>query len=219
MSLEIEEREYESLADRAYFQLRDQLILLDIAPGSAINEAGLAVDLQIGRTPIREGLKRLELDHLVVSYPRRGTFATRVDITDLADIGELRKVLEPVAAARAARTASPVMRQELAAKADQIAQLDPLAVERRALMQYDLEVHRLLYRAAGNPHMEETLVRADNLATRIWCLVLDRLPTVGDHVSEHALLLRAVVAGDADLAADLAGRHVHHFEESVRAVL
>lgn len=219
MSLESVEQQYGSLADRAYHELRDRLILLDIPPGTAINEGRLATELGIGRTPIREALKRLELDHLVASFPRRGTFATRVDITDLADISELRTVLEPVAAARAARTAGPALRAELAARAEQIAGLDAGAVDRRELLHYDLEVHRLVYRAAGNPHLAETLIRSDNLATRIWCLVIDRLPTVGDHIAEHAPLLRAIVDGEAERAADLAGRHVANFEQSVRAVL
>jgi DNA-binding GntR family transcriptional regulator len=219
MAREITERHYDSLAERAYHELRDQLVLLDIPPGSPINEARLALELGIGRTPIREGLKKLEQDHLVVSFPRRGTFATRVDITDLADISELRQVLEPVAAARAARRAQPELRAELAAKAEQIAAMDGDPTDPRALMEYDLEVHRLIYRAAGNPHIEETLVRLDNLATRIWCLVLDRLPDVAAHIREHVDLLRAIVDHDADRAAALAGRHVAHFEESVRQVL
>ena len=60
---------------------------------------------------MREALKRLERDRLVVAYPRRGTFATAVDMTDLADISEIRKQLEPTAAARAARTASAETRE------------------------------------------------------------------------------------------------------------
>ncbi|GAA1158161.1 GntR family transcriptional regulator [Ornithinicoccus hortensis] len=219
MSVETVDQQYVSLADRAYVELRDRLILLDIAPGSAINEGRLAGELGIGRTPIREALKRLELDHLVASFPRRGTFATRVDITDLADISELRTLLEPVAAARAARTAGPAVRAELLARAEQIAAIDPRAVEHRDLMHYDLEVHRLVYRAAGNPHLAETLIRSDNLATRIWCLVIDRLPNVAEHVVEHADLLRAIADGDADRASDLAARHVRDFEEQIRAVL
>lgn len=219
MSLEVPEREYSSLADRAYHQVRDRLILLDIRPGASINEAQLSGDLDLGRTPLREALKRLEQDHLVESYPRRGTFATRVDITDLADLSELRQVLEPMAAARAAQTATTAVRRELTARADQIAVLDPAAEDRRSLMAYDLAVHRLIYRAAGNPHLEETLVRLDNLATRIWCLVLDRLPAVGDHITEHAVLLRAIVDGAADRAGELAAEHVASFERSVRAVL
>lgn len=219
MSLEVPERVYGSLADRAYHEVRDQLILLDIPPGAAINEAQLATQLGLGRTPLREGLKKLELDHLVVSFPRRGTFATQVDITDLVNIGDLRRVLEPLAAARAARDAGPALRRELATRARQVAELDAESEELRSLMVYDLAVHRLIYRATGNPHIEETLVRLDNLATRIWCLVLDRLPAVGDHIQEHTLLLNAIVDGDADLAASLASEHVSAFEESVRAVL
>lgn len=210
---------YSSLAEQAYHVLRDRIIMLDIAPGSPINEAQLAADLDIGRTPIREGLKKLELDHLVVSYPRRGTFATQVDITDLASICELRLVLEPVAARKAALLARPAIRSELALTAQQIAAMGEEPPDKRPLMEYDIKVHRLIYRAADNLHLEETLVRLDNLATRIWCLALDRLPSLAEHVREHVGLLEAIVDGDADDAAELAAVHVSHFEASIRAVL
>src|SRR5690242_2178719 len=102
-----------SLAEQAYRHLRDRLIMLDIRPGEAINDGKIAADLGIGRTPVREALKRLESDHLVVSYPRRGTFATVVDITELADVSELRESLEPLAARRAAKLATPALRAEI----------------------------------------------------------------------------------------------------------
>ena len=213
------EQEHVSLAEQAYRALRDRLILLEIPPGAPINEGRLAAELGIGRTPIREGLKKLELEHLVVSYPRRGTFATQVDITDLADISEVRQVLEPLAARRAARLARPQMRAELEAAAMQIASMEREPADTRSLMELDLSVHRLIYRAAENPHMTETLVRLDNLATRIWCLVLDRLPSAFEHVREHAALLEAIVDRDADRAAELASDHVRHFEQAIRAVL
>ena len=208
----------ESLAERAYMQLRDRLIMLDIAPGEPINEGLLATELGIGRTPIREALKRLETDHLVVSYPRRGTFATIVDITELAAISEMRQLLEPLAARKAAAQASPELRRQLAGIA---AEIDDLDAERgrKTLMEYDLEVHRSIYRATENHHLQETLVRLDNLATRIWCLVLDRVPGVVEHIREHAALLHAIVDGDADQAEQLASDHVAHFEASVRAIL
>lgn len=208
-----------SLAERAYRVLRDRLVMLDIAPGEPINEVLLAAELGIGRTPIRESLKKLELDHLIVSYPRRGTFATPVDIAELARVSELRQVLEPFAARKAALVARPDVRAALAAKAEQIAAMEPEPADKRPLMEYDLDVHRLIYRAADNPHLEETLVRMDNLATRIWCLVLDRLPSVSEHIREHVGLLRAIVDRDAVRAAELAATHVAHFEASVRAAL
>ena len=67
--------------------------MLDIRPGSPINEDQLSASLGMGRTPIREALKRLAHERLVVAYPRRGTFATDVNITDLAHISEVRQHL------------------------------------------------------------------------------------------------------------------------------
>lgn len=210
--------EQESLAERAYLALRDRLIMLDIAPGSPINEGLLAAELGFGRTPVREALKKLETDHLVVSYARRGTFATIVDITELAAISEVRQLLEPLAARKAAQNPKSAVRDQLAEVAQAIETLDEHQ-DRQALMEYDLEVHRLIYRAAENHHLEETLVRLDNLATRIWCLVLDRLPGIASHIREHAALLRAILDGDADAAERLSAEHVVHFEATIRSIL
>ena len=208
-----------SQAEAAYRQLRDKLIMLEIRPGEPINDGQLAAELGFGRTPVREAIKRLETDHLVISYPRRGTFATTVDFTELADVSEIRELLEPLAARRAAKRASAAMRQELLDVAQKISQMNPGPGESRDLMRYDLTVHRLIYRAAANAHLEDTLIRYDNLATRIWCLVLDKVPSISGHISEHVELLEAVAEGDADKAGELALHHVTSFEESIRKVL
>jgi DNA-binding GntR family transcriptional regulator len=213
------EDEAPSQAEAAYRQLRDKLIMLEIRPGEPINEGQLAAELGFGRTPVREAIKRLEVDHLAVSYPRRGTFATNVDFTELADVSEIRELLEPLAARRAAKRASESMRRELLRVAEAIAELGPGQAESRELMRYDLMVHRLIYKAAANPHLESTLIRYDNLATRIWCVVLDKVPSVSGHITEHVDLLRAVADGDADKAAELALHHVTSFEETIRKVL
>ena len=72
---------------------------------------------------------------------------------------------------------------------------------------------------AGNPHLEDVLIRYDNLATRIFCLFLDRLPRVDEHVGEHVQLLQAIATGDAERADELAREHVLGFEKAVRAVI
>jgi DNA-binding GntR family transcriptional regulator len=207
-----------SLAEQAYRTIRDRLIMLDIAPGEPINEGRLAEELGFGRTPVREALKRLETDHLVASFPRRGTFATTVDITELAAISEVRQLLEPLAARKAALNTSEPLRADLREVAEALETLDG-SRGRRELMEYDLDVHRLIYRAAGNHHLQEPLIRLDNLATRIWCMVLDRLPAVEEHIVEHRRLIQAILDGDADRAEALAADHVSHFEEMVRAAL
>src|SRR5690242_7559529 len=119
-----------SLADRAYVAIRDQLLMLDIRPNEPIDDDALARDLGVGRTPVREALKRLEGDRLVVSFPRRGTFATGVDITDLAHISEIRVQLEPLAARRAAERAARPVRDDLEAMAAQIEALDVTSLDR-----------------------------------------------------------------------------------------
>ncbi|MER5622075.1 GntR family transcriptional regulator [Streptosporangium sp. NPDC002544] len=208
-----------SLAEQAYRAIRDKLVMLDIRPGMPIKEDHLAASLDMGRTPVREALKRLEGERLVVAYPRRGTFATDVNITDLAHISEVRQQLEPVAAARAALRATPADRIALGELGAELAPERISTLPPEKLMRLDLRVHRALYAATGNPYLEDTLVRYDNLATRIWCLFVDRLPGMAGHVGEHGPLLRAVVDGEEERAARLAAEHVAGFEREVRALL
>ncbi|MFD7073726.1 GntR family transcriptional regulator [Nocardioides sp. NPDC057577] len=208
-----------SLAYAAYERIRDRLIMLDIRPGEPINDGRLAESLGFGRTPVREALKRLETDHLVVSYPRRGTFATAVDVTELGAISDLRQQLEPFAANRAATAATEQMRGELRAMAARVRGLDASGDSRPTLMRLDMSVHRMIYRATGNKHLEDVLIRYDNLATRIWCLVVDKLPDLASHISEHAQLLDAIADGDAERAERLTREHIDSFATEVRRVL
>lgn len=209
----------ESFADFAYRMLCDELIVLDIKPGEPLNDEAISRRLGVGRTPIREAMKRLESDHLVVAYPRRGTFAAGVDIKDLAEISEIRQLLEPAAAARAARNASPQLREELRDFAGEVARLLPRMQSQQDLMRLDMRVHRMIYRATGSRHLEDILVRYDNLATRIWSLVLEKLPPVSEHIAQHIELLECIAAGDSEAAARLTTRHVTDFENLIRAAL
>jgi DNA-binding GntR family transcriptional regulator len=88
-------RETELLSDRAYAALRDRLISLEIPPGAPIDEDALTRELAVGRTPVREAVRRLALEGLIVVYPRRGTFASTINITSLTDITDVRAQLEP----------------------------------------------------------------------------------------------------------------------------
>ncbi|CAN5362189.1 GntR family transcriptional regulator [soil metagenome] len=208
-----------SLADRAYLALRDQLITLQIKPGEPIDDGRVARELEIGRTPVREALKRLEDDRLVISYPRRGTFATGVEITDLAFINEIRLQLEPLAARRAAERASTGQRAELQQLLGTFEAIDDLPSDPTDLMRLDITVHRAIYRTAGNPHLEDVLIRYHNLVTRIFCLFLERLTDVAEHINEHTAILTAIIDGDGDTAAELTTRHLTGFEVGVRAVI
>lgn len=219
MSDPLQQADEISLAERAYRELRDRLIMLDIRPGAPVNDEQLAAELGVGRTPVREALKRLETERLVVAYPRRGTFATEVNITDLSHIAEVRRSLEPLAAAGAAHRATTADREQMSNLHAQLRRQRGPRTEHPQLMHLDMQVHRAIYAAAHNPYLEDTLIRYDNLATRIWCLFTDRLPELAEHVAEHTTILKAIAAGDAEQAAALAGQHVTHFEQAIRAIL
>lgn len=208
----------ESLSARAYRILLDQLIMLDIEPGEPIMEKQLAEELGVGRTPLREALKRLEADHLVVTYPRRGTFASQVDVTELAHVSEVRQALEPLAARRAAEAKGGASREELIGVLNELKTIDPNQSQ-RDLLAYDLSVHRLIYSATHNEHLSETLIRLDNIATRIWAALSNRLPALHEHIVEHTQLIEQIVDGDADGAERTAEEHVKNFYTMVREAL
>ncbi|MDX8049849.1 GntR family transcriptional regulator [Lentzea sp. BCCO 10_0798] len=207
-----------SLTERAYAVLRDRLVMLEIKPGEPINEDRLRTELGVGRTPIREALKRLEQERLVVAFPRRGTFATDVNISDLSHISEVRRTLEPLAAAAAAERATT---QDRTALTELRSRLDTAAPtgDNTELLRTDVGVHRAIYGCVHNPFLEDTLISYDNLATRIWCVFLPRLSGMAGHVDEHVPLLTAIVEGDAKKASELASQHVVGFERAIRALI
>ena len=206
------------LAQRAYEELRDRLVTLRIKPGEPLDEDQIGRELEMGRTPIREAIKRLALENLVSVFPRRGTFAAEINIKDLAHITDVRKVLEACAAGLAAERLTDARRQEL----------DVLIADLRsnrgtddmsALMMLDTRVHRFIYRASDNPFLEETLYRYFNLSLRIWYLVIDRLPHMFQRVHEHEDMLQAIANRDAKLAQEIVTEHIATFEREIRSVL
>jgi DNA-binding GntR family transcriptional regulator len=208
----------ELLADRAYAELRDRIVTLRIAPGAPIDEDLLGEELEMGRTPVREAIKRLALENLVTVFPRRGTFASEINITDLAHISDVRTQLEAHAAGRAAERITDDQRVELKQLVEELDHSQG-SDDVEALMALDARVHRFIYRCAGNPYLEETLGRYFNLSLRIWHLVLDRLPHLFARVHEHDDVLHAIAAGDAVRARVILAEHIATFEREIRAVL
>jgi DNA-binding GntR family transcriptional regulator len=203
------------LAERAYAVLRDMIVTLRLAPGSALREESLGAELGVGRTPLREAIKRLEVEQLVTIYPRRGTFVAPIAVTDHGYVCDVRRALEGLAAELAARAATDADRRELQGLASTLRRHPG---GRRAAMQLDTLVHRQIYATCHNPYLAADLDRYYNLSLRIWYLLLDRLPEV-DHAAEHLPMIDAILAGDGAAAREQAERHVTHFHQSVRDAL
>jgi len=206
-----------SLADKAYHEIRGLIVSLELAPGAVIDERELIERLEIGRTPVREALRRLSHEGLVEVYPRRGMFVTGVDVRELARLSEVREVLEPEAARLAAERATDSDRAELNALLAELGSIDGGGGSE--LMDLDERIHRAVYRAAHNDLLEATLEQYYVLALRIWSIALDRAHELEEAVEAHRALLEAIQAGDGDRAADTMRAHVQNFEQAMHRVL
>jgi DNA-binding GntR family transcriptional regulator len=208
-------RQASSLADQAYSAIRDLIVTLELEPGAVINERELIERIGIGRTPVREALRRLAQERLVEVFPRRGMFVTGVDVRELARLSEVRAVLEPEAARLAAERATDAERSELRGLIAEIgADLDY-----RGLMELDARIHRAVYRCSHNELLEDTLDQYYMLALRIWMIALDRQHELEDAVREHRTLLEAIHDGDGVRAAATMRGHVEDFEQAMHRVL
>ena len=209
----------ESLADLAYRVIADRLIMLDIRPNESINESQLSKEMQMGRTPIREALHRLEHERLVVTQPRKGSFAAPIDLTDLSEVGQVRQILEPVGARLAAESLREAQRPEVERYLGLVESIDEEKVDQGDLMRLDLAVHNVIYVLTGNGHLEDTLRQYGHLSTRIWLQVLERRPLVVGHIRELAPILRAILAKDPERAGSLMDAHVRNFGRYIASVV
>ena len=207
------------LAHEAYQRIISMIFEGALKSGDLLQEAVLGEVFGMSRTPVREAIKRLESEHLAVTYPRRGTFATPVDITALSEISQVREVLEPLAARTAAARRGGREREQLEALVQELSTLSDDELRQDNALRWDLHVHRAVYAAAGNAHLQATLERYSNLATRIWCVAADRVPQLRGHIDIHTTLLRAVLDGDEETATEVMRHHVQDFEEQIRQVL
>jgi DNA-binding GntR family transcriptional regulator len=205
-----------SFADRAYYAIRDLIVTLELPPGSVVKEPDLTARLGIGRTPVREALRRLAQERLIEVYPRRGMFVTTVDVRDLARLCEVRLALEPEAARLAAERATQADLDEMNVL---LAELDgPRRRDHRLLIDLDERIHRAIYTASHNPFLVETLEEYYAHALRIWMVALARTD-LGAAVGGHRGVLEAVVSGNGARASRLMREHVESFEAAVRDVL
>lgn len=206
-----------SLADQAFHAIRELIVSLELAPGAVVNERELTEQLAIGRTPVREALRRLAQEKLVEVYPRRGIFVTTVDVRDLARLCEVRSVLEPEAARLAADRATQL---DLDALSELLNELGSSKVrDDKTLIDLDRRIHRTVYRCTHNHFLEATLEEYYALALRIWMLALEETGELRAAVLEHRPLLEAVAFGKGDVAAEIMRDHVEHFEIAMRRVL
>ena len=211
-------RSVDSRSVAAYYLIRDLIVTLELSPGQVVVERELMERLHLGRTPVREALRRLGDEGLVLIYARRGMVVAPVHLADLEEVSEVRLDLEGLAARQAARRADAGDRQRINDLITEIRgrsrRQDP-----RDLIRLDQRVHQCVHRAAHNSYLQATLDEYLTLSLRLWFLGLDRVHRLDAAVAEHGDILHAVADGDAPGAEAAARAHVASFWRDIRAVL
>lgn len=204
-------------ADKAYRQIKEKIVTVQMMPGSVIREAELMDNLRFGRTPIREALKRLQTENLVDVVPRRGLFVADITITDLQQIYEVRVEVESLCARLAAERLSPgdlAEMQQLVAQYKMSDHMDKVWV-----LQHDRQLHELLARSAGNKFLYHDFEQYYNLSIRIWHLALSRIRAEDINVEAHIDILGAIEAGDCLQAEGRMRQHIKHFHNTIKQYL
>ncbi|MCS5735283.1 GntR family transcriptional regulator [Herbiconiux daphne] len=198
----------------AYASLRALIMSGAIPPGERINIEDAARRLSVSPTPVREALAGLESEGLVLKVPLRGYRTTELlTREELVELYELRRLLEPDAAAKAARRHDAALRQALDAElATMSSRPAPLpAIE---LAAHDERLHGIVFEGAGNSLIARTYARTH---CHLHIFRLSYSGTYGHHtVDEHAAIVAAIDAGD-DTGAAAAMRE--HLDLSLERVL
>jgi DNA-binding GntR family transcriptional regulator len=204
-------------AEQAYQEIKQRIITTELSPGSVINEAEMMEELGFGRTPVREALKKLQSDDLVVVKPRRGIFVSELAITDLSQIFEVRIELESLAARIATQRITESQLEQLS----QLADLYQSSADssREEMIELDGKFHALIREATQNRFLISNLEYYYNLSLRIWYLALPRAAVEEIDVGAHCEIYQAIAEGNQDLAAERISRHISDFHKTIKTYL
>lgn len=204
-------------ADRAYEQIKHRIVTIEMAPGSVINEADLMDSLSLGRTPIREALKRLQAENLVTVKPRRGMFVAGITITDLTQVYEVRVEVESLCARLAAERITVAQLAYMKGLIEQYRTGDMENIQ--WLFSIDRQFHCGLAEGAHNKFLINEVDHFYNLSLRIWYMALTYVKPEDIDVSAHVDLVTAVEARDPEAADRIMREHIRHFQSTIKRYL
>lgn len=206
----------ETLTERAYRVLEEEIVTLALAPGEVVSEALLSDRLGIGRTPIREALQRLARERLVRILPRRGIVVAGVDVREQLRLLEVRREVERLMARTAARRADAGQRERLRALADG---MDRAAAEgdETAFLRLDRELNLLVTEATRNEFAAAAMALMHGLSRRFWFIHWRQSADLPEAARAHAALARAIAEGEPEPAATASDRLLDYIEAFTKA--
>ncbi len=207
------EPERKKLTDWAYDELKEAILDLRLAPGTALREAALAEKLRISKTPIREALAWLERDGLVETTVFKGAVVTGYSRRDLLEIFELREILEAFAARDAATSMSDDLCAQLLTLSE--ASRDALASgSKKRLARLISDFDDILFDNVENHRIRAIIANLHDHLTRIGHLAEEIPGRFEISVEQHDAIIKAILARDPDAAEATMQAHVRSVRDS-----
>jgi len=206
--------EYQPLRDIVFQTLRKAIITGELPPGERLMETQLGEKLGVSRTPIREAIRKLELEGLVVMVPRKGAQVAQFTQKDIKDVLEVRAALEALAVRLACKRMDErsflrlqlvITEYEYAAKEHDI----------ETMIEKDVEFHEIIFNATNNDKLVQMF---GNLGEQVHRFRIAYLKNTEESMSvqeEHSEILQALRDKDADAAARLATIHIEKQSDSI----
>lgn len=204
---------YKPLRDIVFESLREAILNQVLQPGERLMEIQLAEEMGVSRTPVREAIRKLELEGFVIIIPRKGAYVSQISLKDIHELYEIRANLESLACSLAAERATP----------DEIEEMEKLLViENEALDKLDLEteeinidIHDLIYKSARN---ERLLSILNNLREQIHRTKLAHMAEPEKRktsLEEHRKIVESIGERNIELAQRLGEEHIEQAEQAM----
>ncbi|HWP98186.1 MAG TPA: GntR family transcriptional regulator [Syntrophomonadaceae bacterium] len=205
---------YKPLRELVLDAIREAIISGTLKPRERLMEIQLAEELGVSRTPIREALRKLELEGFIVMVPRKGAYVADFSFKDIADVFEIRAALESLAAGLAAERITDEelenMERLLAEKAEAIVRNDM-----DKLIEVDTKFHEAIYQASRNKRLWTII---NNLREQIQRCRTTSLAVPGrreESLEEHRVIVEAIQSRDPQLSRQVAQDHIENAENSM----
>lgn len=206
--------EYLPLRDVVFNTLRDAILKGELEPGERLMEVTLAQKLGVSRTPIREAIRKLELEGLVKMTPRKGAEVAQITLKDLTDVLEVRRHLEELAVELSCKKATDAELEEL----KQCHEVFKHKIESDDLTEMavaDVALHDVIYKITGNKRLIQIL---NNLREQMYRYRLEYIKDEDKRkilVEEHEVLLKAISARDVKAAKEAIKQHINNQEKTI----
>ena len=203
---------YKPLRDVVFENIRTAIMEGTLRPGERLMEIQLAEQLGVSRTPVREAIRKLELEGLVLMLPRKGAYVASISKKDLLDILELRVGLEGMAAYYAAERISKDEIKELE-KISKVLEEHVKNNDLENMLKVDEEFHNFIFDTTGNARLKSTMLSIWEPAYRFRLKYMSDYSSAVNIVEEHNKIMEALKKGEATLAERLAKEHIEKSEQ------